>query len=272
MPSSVATYILLSFKVETPIAEVKPSEEKQEEKPIEIDLTVNIETPKVEAIPHVVVLEERVPAAKPQEQKVLTPEEELFRTTRERLMKIRETNFKLNSPNGILDLEKEPAYKRRNIQLENVPNEIFQLHDIYSLLDTSEGGNDCVTFDALGRPCNTDFATHTLIPQLIARADTVHLGSTSEFVFDENGNRVFLNSAVNPLLDDALLDVPNDTDEGATQRLAALGFTNEFRAVDLPRGVLILPPDVVPEPGTVWLLLAGFTGLTTLRRRVRYSS
>ena len=36
-------------------------------------------------------------------------------------MKIRETNFKLNSPNGILDLEREPAYKRRNIQLDNVP-------------------------------------------------------------------------------------------------------------------------------------------------------
>ena len=65
--------------------------------------------------------EEKIPAARPQEPKVLTPEEELFRSTRERLMKIRETNYKLNSPNGILDLEKEPAYRRRNIQLDNVP-------------------------------------------------------------------------------------------------------------------------------------------------------
>jgi cell division protein FtsZ len=27
----------------------------------------------------------------------------------------------MNTPNGITDLEKEPAYKRRNIKLEDVP-------------------------------------------------------------------------------------------------------------------------------------------------------
>jgi cell division protein FtsZ len=28
----------------------------------------------------------------------------------------------MSSPNGIADLEKEPAYKRRNVRLENTPN------------------------------------------------------------------------------------------------------------------------------------------------------
>ena len=107
--------------VVTPVAPV--AEKKEEEKPIEIDLTLNVETPKPEPQKTVIPLqEEKAPAAKPQEQKQLTPEEELFRSTRERLMKIRETNYKLNSPNGILDLEKEPAYRRRNVTLDNVPS------------------------------------------------------------------------------------------------------------------------------------------------------
>lgn len=103
-------------KMETPVAEIK------EEKIIEIERPINLNVPIAEPKREVVQLHEnRIPAAKPQEQKQLTPEEEMFRNTRERLMKIRETNFKLNSPNGILDLEKEPAYKRRNVQLDHVP-------------------------------------------------------------------------------------------------------------------------------------------------------
>lgn len=99
-----------------------PVAQKEEEKPIEIDLTVNNAPPQKEQQKTVVTLqEEKMPAAKPQEPKQLTPEEELFRSTRERLMKIRETNYKLNSPNGIIDLEKEPAYRRRNVQLDSVP-------------------------------------------------------------------------------------------------------------------------------------------------------
>lgn len=100
-------------EINTPLAE--------KEEVIELELPVNNEIPVKESKPVVITLEERMPAARPQEHKELTPEEELFRTTRERLMKIRETNYKLNSPNGIIDLEKEPAYRRRNVQLENVP-------------------------------------------------------------------------------------------------------------------------------------------------------
>jgi len=41
------------------------------------------------------------------------PHEELFRRSRERIMKLKEMNYRMNSPHGIADLEKEPAYKRR---------------------------------------------------------------------------------------------------------------------------------------------------------------
>ncbi len=49
------------------------------------------------------------------------PHEELFRRSRERIMKLKEMSYRMNSPSGINDLEKEPAYKRRNIVLDNVP-------------------------------------------------------------------------------------------------------------------------------------------------------
>jgi cell division protein FtsZ len=55
-------------------------------------------------------------------EEVLTPEQEMFRRSRERIMRLKELSYKMNSPNGISDLEKEPAYKRRNVRLENVPN------------------------------------------------------------------------------------------------------------------------------------------------------
>ncbi|MFM7017076.1 MAG: cell division protein FtsZ [Bacteroidota bacterium] len=52
----------------------------------------------------------------------LTKEEEMWKRSRERIMRLRELNFKMNTPGGINDLEKEPAYKRKNIALDNVPN------------------------------------------------------------------------------------------------------------------------------------------------------
>lgn len=55
-------------------------------------------------------------------EEVLTPEQEMFRRSRERIMRLKELSYKMSSPNGISDLEKEPAYKRRNVRLENVPN------------------------------------------------------------------------------------------------------------------------------------------------------
>ncbi len=53
---------------------------------------------------------------------LLTPEQEMYRRSRERIMRLKELSYKMSSPNGISDLEKEPAYKRRNVRLENVPN------------------------------------------------------------------------------------------------------------------------------------------------------
>lgn len=52
----------------------------------------------------------------------LSPEEEMYRHSRERIMRLREVSMRYNSPNGIADMEREPAFKRRNVQLDSTPS------------------------------------------------------------------------------------------------------------------------------------------------------
>lgn len=46
----------------------------------------------------------------------------LQRRNKEREQKIRELTIKLKTPSGLSELESEPAYKRKNVQLDNVPH------------------------------------------------------------------------------------------------------------------------------------------------------
>lgn len=48
--------------------------------------------------------------------------EELMSKNKERESRIKELTFKLKTPSGLADLEDEPAYKRRNVTLDNVPH------------------------------------------------------------------------------------------------------------------------------------------------------
>jgi cell division protein FtsZ len=47
---------------------------------------------------------------------------EQLRKAQERVAKLKELSFKLKSPNGLSELENEPAYKRRNINLDSTPH------------------------------------------------------------------------------------------------------------------------------------------------------
>ncbi len=49
-------------------------------------------------------------------------EEEQLRRSQDRILKLKALSLKMKSPGGINDLEKEPAYKRRNITLEDTPH------------------------------------------------------------------------------------------------------------------------------------------------------
>ena len=60
-----------------------------------------------------------------------------------RLDRIRQTGNKMNTQEGLNDLEKEPAYMRRNIQLDNVKHSSESTVSRFTLGDVKdEEGND----------------------------------------------------------------------------------------------------------------------------------
>ena len=50
-----------------------------------------------------------------------------------RIERLKALALKMRTPNGVNDLEKEPAYKRRNIQLEDTPHSSESNVSRYSL-------------------------------------------------------------------------------------------------------------------------------------------
>ena len=68
--------------------------------------------------------------------------QELSNRNREREQRIREFTVKLKTPNGLSDLENEPAYRRREIQLDNTPHSADSNVSRYTLSEEQdEDGN-----------------------------------------------------------------------------------------------------------------------------------
>ena len=57
--------------------------------------------------------DESIPTVSPEDQQ---------RKANERIMKLKELSMKLRAPSGLADLENEPAYKRRNVDLDDIPH------------------------------------------------------------------------------------------------------------------------------------------------------
>lgn len=108
-----------------PVAEKEPEEIKAAAEPEIFSVTetpIEIkETPKTASIPYV-----------PME------EEDPVSAARRRIMEISRKSFKINTPQGLTDMEKEPAYKRRNVKLENVPPSTESNVSRYTLSEDSE--------------------------------------------------------------------------------------------------------------------------------------
>jgi cell division protein FtsZ len=102
-------------KAETPKAEEEQTEmwAKKEEEP----------KAEEEVIKHYLTddLEEKVEMKEAEPKTVLSPEEQALRA-KERMDRIQSYTSKLKSSEGITDLEKEPAYKRKKIELDDVPH------------------------------------------------------------------------------------------------------------------------------------------------------
>lgn len=67
----------------------------------------------------------------------LSPEEQLRRSS-ERVMRLKQLSIKMKSANGIAELENEPAYKRKNVQLTNVPHSSESQVSKYTLVDNPD--------------------------------------------------------------------------------------------------------------------------------------
>jgi cell division protein FtsZ len=117
-------------------SEAAPEEDKKE-------TPVNEEQEEKEVVRHFLTddLEEKVEMtdhSEVQSESVLSLEEQQERA-RERMERIQVYTAKLKSSTGISDLEKEPAYKRKNIQIEDVPHSSEESMSKFTLSDDHDG-------------------------------------------------------------------------------------------------------------------------------------
>lgn len=64
--------------------------------------------------------------------------DEHLKRSKERILKLKELSLKLKSPTGVNDLEKEPAYRRRNIKLDSTPHSSENNISRYTLSEDEE--------------------------------------------------------------------------------------------------------------------------------------
>ncbi len=67
------------------------------------------------------------------------PDEEQMKRSQERIMKIKELGLRMKTPSGINDLENEPAYKRRKINLDEVTHSSENPISRFTLSNDEEG-------------------------------------------------------------------------------------------------------------------------------------
>lgn len=110
-------------RVEEPAFEIPVFEEAKSEPPV-IEEAISEHTLEVE---------------KETFEKRLSPEEHR-RNTEQRLERIREHGMKLRTPSGLSELESEPAYKRKNLKLDDVPHSSESNMSRYTLTDKDTEG------------------------------------------------------------------------------------------------------------------------------------
>lgn len=92
-----------------------------------------------EFIEPVLVAKEEVKAQlDPQEAAKKAEQEEIQRRANERIQKLRDISLKLKSPQVLNEMENEPAYKRRNVNLENVPHSSESQVSRFTLTENEE--------------------------------------------------------------------------------------------------------------------------------------
>ncbi|MBL7888846.1 MAG: cell division protein FtsZ [Bacteroidia bacterium] len=111
---------------ETPVAEVE--EEKQITFEFEItnnnSNAVSFEEPFIISKSEETVMQNDFVIENKEENKTIAEvqQDEQLKKAQDRIEKLKQLSFKLKSPNGLSELENEPAYKRRNVSLDSTPH------------------------------------------------------------------------------------------------------------------------------------------------------
>ena len=85
-------------------------------------------------------LDERSDASEDLQTKTPLSLEEQQRRTKERMDRIQSYTSKLKTSSGLSDLEKEPAYKRKNIIMNDVPHSSEEQMSKFTLSEETEDG------------------------------------------------------------------------------------------------------------------------------------
>jgi len=127
----------ISSEVNEPVNEVSDANEESD-----FNVTSSIEESFVEETisEPVLVVKEEVTAVEinPIEAAKKAEQEEIQRRASDRIQKLRDISLKLKSPQVLNELENEPAYKRRNVSLNNVPHSSESQVSRFTLTKTDE--------------------------------------------------------------------------------------------------------------------------------------
>lgn len=86
----------------------------------------------------VLLIKETVTAVDPIEATKKAEQEEIQRRANDRIQKLRDISLKLKTPQVLNEMENEPAYKRRNVALNNVPHSSESQVSRFTLTETDE--------------------------------------------------------------------------------------------------------------------------------------
>jgi len=121
--SSPEKVIKHTLTEEEPVEEQPEDDYKLKVSESEFAFSAQAEEVKPEPVkPSVPKQEIPAPAVNPDENKTNESIEEQLRRSKERILRLKDLSMKLRTTNGLQELENEPAYKRKQMQLQQVPH------------------------------------------------------------------------------------------------------------------------------------------------------
>ena len=132
----------------TLVEEDTPAAETQKEKGIDFELKVSetdfvFETPKSNYVePVTQPYQEEVPEPGLDDDKSDESIEDQLKKSKERIMRLKDLSMKLRTTNGLQELENEPAYKRKQMQLQQVPHSSESQVSRFTLSNDEDGSTE----------------------------------------------------------------------------------------------------------------------------------